>query len=69
MNQDQDRNRCGITLDRLGGANPSELGTSIRNLGASFQARNVFPAAEEQYERARPLLEASLGGNDSYNFV
>ena len=31
----------------------------------TFQQQNSFPAAEAQFERAKPLLEASLGANDS----
>ena len=46
-----------------------ELGASLRYLGATYQARNAFSAAEEQYVRAQPLLEAALGSGDfDYGF-
>ncbi len=36
---------------------------------ALIHARDAFPAAEEQYERAKPLLEAALGtGDRDYGF-
>jgi tetratricopeptide (TPR) repeat protein len=55
--------------ERQGAANGGELGASLRYLGAAFQARTAFPAAEKQYLRAAPLLEAALGPDDSsYGF-